>query len=48
MCYNVATPLVWREIFKINTINDINKRLTFIFKNNRILEGNGNIGWSID
>jgi hypothetical protein len=48
MCYNVATPSVWREIFKINTINDIKERLTYIFKKNRILEGHGNIGWSID
>ena len=48
MCYNVATPSVWKEIFKINTINDIKERLTYIFKKNRILEGHGNIGWSID
>ena len=27
ICYNVATNKVWSDIFKINSLEDINKRL---------------------
>ena len=48
MCYNVALPKIWNEIFNINSLDDIKNRLKDVFKNNIILEGIGNKGWSID
>ena len=48
MCYNVAAPKVWKEIFKVNSINDIINILKDTFIKNDIREGHGNIGWSID
>ena len=48
MCYNVAVPNVWKEIFQINSIENIIETITSIFCNNIIKEGQGNIGWSID
>ena len=32
MCYNVATPTVWSKVFNIQTLEDINKRLTEVYK----------------
>ena len=43
MCYNVATPEIWKDIFKINSLDDI-----IISDKNIIKEGHRNIGWSID
>ena len=48
MCYNVAIPTVWNQIFTINSVEDIKNRIIDINKNNIILEGHGNTGWSID
>ena len=48
MCYNVASPKIWNEIFNINSLDDIKNRLKDVFKNNIILEGIENKGWSID
>ena len=46
MCYNIATPDIWREIFCINTLNDITDRLNKIYSN--INHKNGNYDWSKD
>jgi len=48
MCYNVAIPNIWKEIFKINSLKDIKDRIEIVFKNNIIKKGHGNIDWSID
>ena len=32
MCYNVATPTVWGEIFTIQTVDDINKRILEVYE----------------
>ena len=48
MCYNVATPLVWKEIFNISSIDDIRLRIKEVSDNNVIIEGQGNIGWCLD
>lgn len=48
MCYNVATPQIWKDIFKINSIDDIVIYIKKITDKNSIQEGHGNIGWSID
>ena len=48
MCYNVATPKVWSDIFKINSLTDIITTIKIVYSNNNILEGHGNVGWFID
>lgn len=48
MCYNVAVPSVWKDVFKINSIEQMKNEITHVFNNNAIKEGHGNVGWSID
>jgi len=48
MCYNVATPQIWKDIFNINSIDDIINYIKNVNNSNTIIEGHGNIGWSID
>tara|TARA_B100000886_G_scaffold339921_1_gene306968 strand:+ start:6 stop:1820 length:1815 start_codon:yes stop_codon:yes gene_type:complete len=44
MCYNVATPRIWNDIFRISTIEDIKEKLKFIFNDTK---GRKSM-WSID
>jgi len=48
MCYNVATPNIWREIFKINSLEDIINEIKDVYGKNTIKEGHGNTGWFTD
>ena len=48
MCYNVATPEIWKSIFKINSINDIIDYIKDITNKNIIKEGYGNDLWCTD
>jgi hypothetical protein len=48
MCYNVACPNVWKEIFEIGSVQDIKECIKHVSQNNLIREGHGNIGWSLD
>jgi len=48
MCYNIATPKIWQEIFKINSINDIIDLLKDISSKNKISGRHGGSGWCID
>lgn len=48
MCYNVATPKIWKDIFKINSVDDIVYYIKHVNNINIIKEGHGNTGWSID
>ena len=48
MCYNIATPKIWKDIFKVNSIVDIVNIIKDTFIKNTIKEGHGNTGWSID
>jgi hypothetical protein len=48
MCYNVATPQVWRDIFKIHSVDDIRTTIKNIALS-RVIDGrHGKEGWSID
>lgn len=48
MCYNVATPQVWKDIFKINSVDDIRTTIKNIALS-RVIDGrHGKEGWSID
>jgi hypothetical protein len=46
MCYNIATNKIWRDVFKINSINDIIERL--IYKYNNIKSKDKDYIWSFD
>ena len=48
MCYNIATPKIWKDIFKINSLDDIVSYIKNVSDQNIIKEGHGNIGWCID
>ena len=48
MCYNIALPNIWRDIFNINTTNDIIDTLQYIYKNNYYAGTHGGAGWNID
>jgi hypothetical protein len=48
MCYNVAVPSVWKDIFEIGSLDDIRNKIQHTFQTNTIIEGHGNVGWSID
>ncbi len=48
MCYNVATSKTWSEIFNINSIDDINKRLVDVYNNINYVDGHGQNGWTTD
>jgi hypothetical protein len=48
MCYNIALNKTWSEIFNINTLEDIYKRLIYIYPKTNYKDGHGNMGWSTD
>ena len=48
MCYNVATPHIWKDIFNINSIDDIIYMLKDINSNNQISGSHGDKGWFLD
>lgn len=48
MCYNIATPKIWSDIFNINSIEDIVYTLKYVYSTNEIIEGHGNKGWGTD
>lgn len=48
ICYNVATPSIWKEIFNIKSINDIIDRLNIVYKSINYVDGHGNAGWTTD
>ena len=48
MCYNVATSLIWGNIFNIKSIDDIIKRINLVYSNNKYNGKHGGLGWSID
>lgn len=48
ICYNVALSKTWREIFKINNLNDIKNRLIFEFNNIKNYQLHTGKGWIRD
>lgn len=54
MCYNVAKNTTWSEIFKINSISDIDKRLKEVYtecnyaNHTHMLNGSSKFGWEKD
>jgi hypothetical protein len=48
MCYNIATPKIWSDIFNIKSENDIINRIKEVYENINYVEGHGLSGWSTD
>lgn len=54
MCYNAANNQIWSEIFKIASIDDIDKRLMDVYilcnygNHKRIIDGSSKFGWERD
>jgi len=48
MCYNVASPKKWQEIFNICSIDDIRNTIKDIALSRVIREGHGQEGWNTD
>ena len=48
MCYNVATPEIWKDIFKINSLNDIVNYIKNISDNKTIKQKSRKSSWCID
>jgi len=48
MCYNVATPKIWKEIFNIHSIDDIYKRLIIEYSSVNYDNRHGGRGWFTD
>jgi hypothetical protein len=48
MCYNIALNKTWKDIFKINNIDDIVKRLIDVINDVNYIDGHGNKGWNTD
>jgi hypothetical protein len=45
MCYNVATPTVWKEVFQISSLEEIRHRLIDVFHSD---QGYKRYGWATD
>lgn len=48
MCYNVATPKTWANIFNIHSLQDIIERLTDKFNSITYVDGWNKAGWCTD
>lgn len=48
MCYNIALPSTWKEIFDIHTIDDVRQRLVTVNSKIRYDETHGGNGWCAD
>lgn len=48
MCYNIATPQIWKDIFSVNSLDDIVNYIKDVKKNNIIEEGHAKKGWWLD
>lgn len=48
ICYNIAHPNVWKDIFNIDNENDIIETLTSIYDKNNYSGIHGGSGWCLD
>lgn len=52
ICYNIATPTIWKDIFNIHNIEDIHKILKMLYKNDTYIGENAyryyKPGWITD
>jgi hypothetical protein len=48
ICYNVATPKIWKTVFGINTLDDVVRKLASIYSTISYSGISGKTGWSTD
>lgn len=48
ICYNIATPKIWSEVFNIKNINDIKVHLKKVYNKNKYENKRLGVGWYID
>lgn len=48
MCWQIATPKIWREVFNIYSLDEIINRIQDVYSKNKYIEGHGNVGWNTD
>jgi len=48
MCYNIATPKVWKDIFNIHSLNDIEHKLITEYSSVNYDGKHGGKGWTTD
>lgn len=48
MCWQIATPKTWREVFKINNVDDINRKLEEVNSRINYKDGSTDSGWFTD
>lgn len=48
ICYNIATPETWSDIFGVSSLRDIRSFIKKVSDDNIIVEGRGKKGWFLD
>ena len=48
MMWQVSTPKIWKEVFNINSLQDIKDTIIYINSRINYVDGHGNIGWNTD
>ena len=48
ICYNIASPMIWKEIFNINSLTDIVNKLKDVYSNIKYSDEHGGLGWTTD
>lgn len=48
ICYNAACPSIWKDIFKINSLEDIVNQLIHITNVRKIKKNKGTHNWNVD
>lgn len=48
MCWQVAKPAIWKEVFHINNLKDIKQTLISVYKNINYIDGTTSSAWFTD
>ena len=48
MMWQVSTPKIWKEVFNINSLQDIKDTIIYINSRINYVDGHGNSGWNTD
>ncbi len=48
MCWQVATPLLWKEVFNIHSVNDIKNKLVEVYEKINYTDAHNGSGWLTD
>ena len=48
MCWQISTPKIWKEVFNINSLQDIKDTIIYINSRINYVDGHGNSCWNTD